>query len=176
MTDTIYLDYLAEQQEPITQLAQQSDLFDVEPGPALEGGAPDRYILKFHATGLVSVGPGRVQEADRFDVGVWLHPGFLKQADPFPTLTLLSPHNWFHPNVRFPGICLQMRPAESLVSIAYALYALISYQKYQLLHGLNADAADYVRRHVNAGKFPTDPRPLKWQAQADQPVEAGGAA
>ena len=200
--DSIIQGFLQQQKRDALLLNRESDLVKIEPAPAammavpailrrrVRGGTaatdaaadaggvlPDRYIVHLHCNGLVQLDDGSIEQANHFAVGVWFPDDYLKRATAPQTLTLLSPHNTFHPNVNWPFICLDIEPGTGLVDIAYALFAVFSYQKLQLRHGLNIVAETYARRPENRKRFPTDRRPLKRaRAEARSPVAEGGAA
>jgi len=142
--------------------------------PTAGDAPPSRYKIHLFCNGLVQMRDGTVAPANRFVVGVSLPPDYLRCAEAPRTLSLLEPVGAFHPNVAFPFICLDLAPGTGIVAIAYALFALFSYQKVQLNHGLNPVAAAYARQEKHRKRFPIDRRPLKRGGGPAIPAEGGG--
>ena len=159
MSDAILNTFLEDQVAAGQSLAAQSDLVRFHPLPPLRPGPPDHFVLEYSCKGLVCDAQGQPREHDRFDVGVWYPPDFLKRAEAPQVLTFLGPRDAFHPNLLAPFICLHIRPGTEITSLMYALFELFTYQKRTTAHGLNETACQWARR--NKARLPIDPRPLK---------------
>src|SRR3989304_5946699 len=103
MEDRILAAFLRRQHDEAMALAQASDLLDVV---ALDPRFPDRYIARFHCTGLIRTREGNVVDANHFALGVWFRPDYLVRADPFLVLTWFEPWAVFHPNIGPPFVCV----------------------------------------------------------------------
>ena len=122
--------------------------------------APWLWRLTFHTRGLAHGPDGEPRVVDRHVVGVRFLPDYLRRADRFEMLALVEPRDAFHPNLSPPGICVQVRPGETLVEICESLHALFSWRLRQLAEydALNRVACAWGRAHVD--ELPIDRRPL----------------
>jgi hypothetical protein len=160
MADRILEAFLARQRVAGEALAAESDLLDVEP----MGSPADRYLVELRCRGLIESAPGDVVEADRFQVGVWFPPTYLRMANPFQVLTWLGPRNIWHPNISAmgPWICIgRLAPGTELVDILYQVFEIVTWNKVTMREddALNGAACQWARRHGD--RFPVDQRPLK---------------
>jgi len=164
MRDNVYESFLARQREQGLALANASDLLELFP----IGLEPfDHYIAEFRCKGLVKNESGSVEEADRFQVGIWFPADYLRRAEPFQVLTWLGPRQVFHPNIgdRAPFICIgRLAPATPLTDILYQCFEVITYNKVTMREddALNREACAWAR--LNQHRFPIDRRPLKRRA------------
>jgi hypothetical protein len=160
MRDAQLHDWLERQLEEGRALAAQSDRFDLV---AMEDGEspPTRFVLDFCCTSLVRhSATGSISKCSRAGFGVWFHPEYLRVAKPMETMTVLGPAQLFHPNVRFPFVCLgRLQAGTPLVDIIYQSYEILTYQKFATHDALNPTACSWARRHPE--RFPVDDRPLK---------------
>jgi hypothetical protein len=127
--------------------------------------------VEFRCTGLVERRPGKVEEADRFQVGIWFPATYLRVADPFHVLTWLGPRNIWHPNIsaRAPVICVgRFAPGTGLVDLLYQVFEIVTWNKVTMREddALNRAACQWARQHRD--RFPVDRRPLKRRAPALQ--------
>jgi len=157
--DAIYESFMARQLEEGMALASASDILRLHVSPK----APPHFVAEYHCKGLVRDASGTVHETDRFDLGVWFPPDYLRRADPFQMLRLFTP-GVFHPNVseELPVICIgRLTAGTSLVDILYQVYDILTYQKYNPRENdsLNRNACVWARE--NQGRLPLDKRPLK---------------
>jgi hypothetical protein len=160
-SDPVLESFLIHQRRAGMALAAASDLLDLEP---LGDPAPDRYIADFSSRGLMRDPGGRIVESNRFTVGIWFPPDYLRRADTFTVATVLRPRTCWHPNIsaRTPHICLGfLTPGTELVSILYQLYEIYTWNKVKMDENdaLNSAACAWARR--NQHRFPIDRRPLK---------------
>lgn len=158
MNDPVYTAFLACQQKEAMALAAASDLVDVFPV-----GLPpfQRYILRFKCRGLVRTENG-VEEADRFDLGIYFPPDYIRHAVPGEVITWFFPLNVFHPNIRPPFLCPgKLKSGTTLVEIIYQCFEIITYQKVTMNEkdALNKNACAWARK--NTARFPIDKRGLK---------------
>jgi hypothetical protein len=153
--------FLRSQHQEGMHLAAESDLLDLLP----VGAEPHtRFIAEFGCKGLVRDENGGITEANRFAVGIWFPPDYLRRADPFQVLAWLGPKAVFHPNISHmvPLICVgRLTPGTPLVDLLYQVFEIITYQKVTMREddALNPAACSWARQ--NAHRFPIDPRPLK---------------
>jgi hypothetical protein len=172
MADRIFGSWLKRQHQEAMDLASNSDILRLRP---LGGSAPQLYIATYLANGLVKAPNGAILVANRFDVGIALHDGYLRHVEPAQVLSYLGPHqNPWHPNIRPPFMCLTLYPGTPLVDILFACYELLTFRLYYTGdEGLNHAASQWAR-HQDPSRFPTDPRPLKWRDPGRSPglVEA----
>ena len=155
--DNVLNSFLEDQHTQVTELARQSDILEV-----LSFGAPRprQFLATFHCKGLVKLRGGQVEEASRWCVEISLPDDYLRSADVYAVVALRAPTNIFHPNARFPLLCIgRITPATPVVDILHRCYDLITFQKYRLVDHFDEEAAAYVR--ANLDRFPLDQRPLK---------------
>ena len=159
MNDRIFDGFLNRQWEDGMALASASDLLELLP---VSGNPPSRYIAQFHGKGLVCGTDGKVHELTHCAVGISFPSDYLRHCNPFEVLTWLGPANVFHPNIRFPVICVGLlEPGTTLVEILHRIFEIVTYQKVTMREddALNRDACVWAR--CNQDRFPVDPRPLK---------------
>jgi len=122
--------------------------------------APWLWKLTFATRGLVRVGDGEPFPVERHVVAVRFLPDYLRRADRFEMLALVEPRNAFHPNLMPPGICVQVRPGETLTEIAESLHNLFRWRLKQLAENdaLNKVACAWGRAHLDVPVL--DDRPL----------------
>lgn len=160
MSDTIFDAWLKRQLQEGCALADASDLLQLAP---MSGDPPRNYLARFRCTGLVRDAGGAIRESNEFVVGVSFPASYLRCVDPGGVVSLLAPHNVWHPNVTFgaPFICLgHLAPGTSLVDLLYQVFEIITYSKVAMHDALNHDAAAWARGE-DAARFPVDRRPLK---------------
>ncbi len=122
--------------------------------------APWLWRLTFHTRGLVRAENDEVRTVERHVVAVRFLPDYLRRADRFEMMALVEPTDAFHPNLRPPGICLEIYPGEPLLEICESLHRLISWRLRQLAEtdALNPAACAWGRSHLD--DLPVDTRPL----------------
>lgn len=157
--DPVYRGFMEQQVAEGLALAQESDLLQLHIPPF----APPHFVAEYHCKGLVRGEDGEIREADRFEVGIWMPPDYLRRADTFESLRIFTPNNW-HPNIsrELPLICIgRLAPGTTLVDILYQIYDILTYQKYNPREDncLNKVACAWARE--NQRRFPIDRRPLK---------------
>lgn len=158
MIDPILTSFLEKQLEEGMALAGSSDLLELEP---LRPAPVQRFVARFLCTGLVWR-EGRVQTAERFEIGIHFPPDYLRRVVPAEVLTLLSPSDCWHPSCLFMMICPgRLTPGTSLVEILHQCFEILTWRKVQLREddSLNPAAAQWAR--ANPERFPTDARPLR---------------
>jgi hypothetical protein len=155
--DPVMRDFLANCAEELRQRQERGGLLEYA---SLGRDLPWLYRLTFRTRGLARTTGGDIVTAEEHVVALRFLPDYLRRADRFEMLALLEPGNAFHPNLRPPGICVEVRPGESLVEICESLHALFSWRLRQLAENdaLNRDACAWGRAHFDA--LPTDTRPL----------------
>ena len=163
MADRIREAFLTRQLRDAMQLNEASDVVTVTP---IAGVPPERYVIDLRCRGLVQEADGTIRVHDRFAVGLHFPEDYTRSVpNPFQILTVLHPMNAYHPNVsaRAPFICVgHLPPGTGIIEIAFQVWEIWTYRRYNLVDGLNADAALYARAH--RAEFPVDPRPLKRRA------------
>jgi len=160
--DPIFERFIRRQFEEGMELAQSSDLLSLHVPPF----TPPHFVAEFRCKSLVRDSDGEIAQADHFQLGVWFPPDYLRRADPFEMLRLLTPRVW-HPNVSpdLPLICIgKLNPGGRLVDILYQVFDILTYQKYNPRedNALNKPACAWARAHQD--RFPIDKRPLKRRA------------
>lgn len=162
--DHVFNAFLMRQWEEARPLNAASDLVRIRP---FSGTPPNRYLVEFRCTGLVTADDGAVVEADRFTAGIWFPSDYLRRADPFEVLTWLWPPNVFHPNISdtAPLVCIgRLTRGTPLVEIVYRLFDLITFNNVTMVEhdALNRRACAWTRE--NRHRMPVDRRPLKRRA------------
>lgn len=142
----------------IKNLAEQSDILQVV---MMSGYPPNKYILRFHAPGLVrDPATGEIATAPFCDVGIWFPDDYLTRCVPFEVVTWLHPAHAWNPHVMAPFACLgHLNEGMRLVDIAHQAYEVWTYQNVNWRDPLNQQAADWGR--CTPERFPIDSRPLK---------------
>ena len=161
LPDSILADFLSEQRTQGMLLAAQSDLVTVTP---LRGNPPSRYVLEFRCRGLMKDESGAVVESDGpWGFGVNFPANYLRGGfHPAEVLAYLGPvpKPW-HPNLRPPFVCFELRPAMPLADIVFTLFDFLSWNFFSTHdEGLNHDASQWYRNQ-DPKRFPIDRRPLK---------------
>jgi ubiquitin-protein ligase len=159
MSDPVYEGFMRSQLAEGMALSDASDILDLHVCPM----APPHYVAEFHCNGLIRDGDGEVREASEFHVGIWFPDDYLRRANTFDMLRMMTPHLW-HPNVscELPLICIgTLTPGTPLVDILHRIYEVLTYQHCNPVEGnaLNKPACSWARR--NQHMFPIDARPLK---------------
>lgn len=157
--DPIYKAFLIRQAEEGLALARASDVLELECG-----GTGQHFIAHLRCNGLVRDPGGDIREADSFLAGFYFDPDYLRNVNPFQTITLLGPPNTWHPNVApaAPFICCgRISPGMPLVDLIYQVYEILTWQKATIREddALNKDACRWAR--ANQHRLPVDRRPLK---------------
>ncbi len=157
--DPIYQRFMERQLAEGMALAQESDLLQLHIPPM----SPPHFVAEYHCKGLVRGEDGEIREADRFEVGIWFPPDYLRRADPFEMIRMFTPNTW-HPNIsrELPLLCIgRLTPGTPLVDILYQVFDILTFQKYNPREddALNKIACAWAR--ANHQRFPVDRRPLK---------------
>ena len=161
MSDAILRSFLERQFEEGLELARASDLLVLSP---LSGSPPNRYVATFHCKGLVRKPDGGIEEANRFNVGIWFPSDYLRRAEPAQVLTWMGPGRVFHPNISdvAPFICVgRLSPGTPLVDILYQVFEIVTYNKVTMREDDALNRAACVWARDNQHRFPVDSRPLK---------------
>ena len=154
--DMVLAAFLKQQYEEGMALAEASDLLELCPLP---GDPPDRYLVRLHCKSLVKTASG-IEEANRFELGIRFHDGYLRHTDSVRVVSWLGPSNVYHPNVLPPWCCVgALPPGTPLIDILYQVYDIVVYHKWASHDGLNPEACQWARNHQE--RFPVDGRPLK---------------
>jgi len=161
VTDAILADFLREQFAQGTRLAAQSDLVTITP---LRGHPPSQYVVEFRCQGLMQDESGEiVASAGPWGFGVNFPAHYLRGG--FHAAEVLAylgpvPKPW-HPNLRPPFVCFEVRPAMPLADIVFTLFDFLSWNLFSTHdEGLNHDASQWYRNQ-DPKRFPIDRRPLK---------------
>lgn len=160
--DRILTSFLEEQFVRGMELARSSDLLELIP---VFGAPPSSYIARFHSRGYVKAPDGRIVEGNRFDVGIFFGPDYLRRAEPFELITWLAPESIHHPNVKPPFCCIgRIAPGMPLVDILYQLYEVIGWMKVTVdeRDSLSPEVCAWAR--ANPDRYPIERRPLKRRA------------
>jgi hypothetical protein len=154
--DSVMRGFLSNTYDELVARSEGGGLLDFA---SLGQRAPWLYRLGFRTRGLVRR-DGEVREWDQHVLAVRFLPDYLRRADRFEMLLLVEPQDAFHPNLRPPGICIQIYPGEPLVEICESLHALLSWRLRNLREddALNPTACAWGRSNV--ARLPVDDRPL----------------
>ena len=159
MNDPVFRNFLEAQHREAMALAAASDILQLE---SEQAAPPQKYIARFNCHGLVMTQAGQIEEANQFDVGIWLPDDYLRSADPKQVVTILKPWSIWHPNAGGPFICLgRLTSGTSLVDILFQVHAIVTFQNWAAHDSLNPAAAEWSRN--NQQRLPVDRRPLKWK-------------
>ena len=167
MTDKVYESFLQRQWEEGRNLARQSDILRLTP---FVGDAPDRYVVDLRCKVLRENARG-VSEGQGCAVGIWFPPDYLRQIEVAQVISLLAPADLFHPNVRFPFICMgRLTAGTTLVDILHQLFEIVTYQKVTMREddALNPRACQWARNQLH--RFPLENRPLKRRRVGGDPT------
>ncbi|MFQ5738712.1 MAG: hypothetical protein ACE5JX_06830 [Acidobacteriota bacterium] len=136
-----------------------SSMFDEAP--------PRVYVAEYHCRGLIAEGQS-VRPADHFAVAIRFPETYLRfKPQTHEILSWLGPHNTFHPNIRFPFVCVgPIQTGTPLSDLLYQIYEIITYRKSNPREGdaLNSEACVWARHHQS--RLPLDGRPLKRRKMA----------
>jgi len=167
MTDAIYEAFLQEQWRAGRELADHSDLLD------LDVIDHDRCVARFFCKGLVRQPDGQIVEATDFVVGIWFPSDYLRTVSPHEIVTWFRPTNVWHPNLLPPACCLgPIAPGTELVDLLYQCYEIITYGNWAPHDALNREAAQWARNQ-HRYPFPLDRRPLRRRVLDLQVKEEG---
>ena len=89
---------------------------------------------------------------------MYLPPEFPRDG---PRILLRHPPDVFHPNIRYPFLCLnKWIPSMHLEELCWRIGSLLSYKSYTMDERVSLDpaACAYARSHQEL--FPIDPRPF----------------
>ena len=173
MDDRVLEAFLNRQHDEGMALADGSDLLDLIP---LGGPCSQLYVAMFCCKGLVRSSSGEIEEAGRFELGIWFPSDYLRRAAPQEVVSWFGPPEVFHPNIRAPYICIgRLAPGTGLVDILYQCFEIITFNKVTMREddALNPIACEWARQHQD--RFPIDSRPLKrrrLQIKLDDSAEA----
>ncbi|MCC6472407.1 MAG: hypothetical protein IT514_01560 [Burkholderiales bacterium] len=161
--DPVFTSWLARQHADAEALSAASDAVRLVPEP---GPRPARrFIAEFKAPTMVRRGT-QVVRAHGFAVLVQFPDDYLRAAsDVARIVNLLAPENVFHPNVRWPFICMgRLAPGMGLSELLYQAYEILTFQKLTPREddALNADACVWARSHMDL--FPLSRAPLRRRA------------
>ena len=156
MSDRIFAEWLEVQATEGMDLASRSDVLRLAP---VAGLPPHKFLAEFSCRGLAKTDAGIVT-VDRHLVGISYPPDFLRRSsDPWQVLTWLEPQTEFHPNIRFPAVCVgHIAPGMTLVSLLHQLWQMITWQRFTPRENdaLNKEACAWARRNLD--RFPVDSR------------------
>lgn len=156
--DPIFEAFLSKQCGPGLALAAASDILDLHP---IGLDVPRQYLATYHVRTFAQAGDGRIGLVDRSDVVINFHDDYLRRPDPARVLTYMGPYRCFHPNIKGCYICVDVRPAMSLVDLLSTVWELLTWRLYGVAdNGLNPAASGWVRQQDPAN-FPTDQRLLR---------------
>jgi hypothetical protein len=130
-----------------------------------DGGPEIHCVVRFDTETLVKLPGGAVRRAGPVLAGIRYHVRFLSEAPvPWEIVTLLEPLGVFHPNANPAGaLCLgHPPPGIPLEQILHMVWQAITLNLRSVdtvdWHGLNPEAAAYVRAHRE--QFPLTDRGL----------------
>lgn len=175
--DVIFDGFLERQLEIANEINESSDLVSLCPlaqdpsgyftpfaGPKAERmPLPRHYMANFRCKGLVRDNSG-IKECSDWTFGIWFPDDYLRIADPYKVVALISPVNAYHPNISAPFICLgHLDPGTDLWSLCYQIYDIVTFNNVTMVESdaLNPESCPWARSEKIAGRFPVDSRPLK---------------
>jgi hypothetical protein len=151
-------EFLIAQAEAAESLNRRTDRVRVVVQP---GRPPTRHLLIFDCRSLVAGPDRRIVEADRFIVGVNFSADHLDRLDAARLVCLIAPLRAFHPNIRWPRVCVgHLYSGSPLVDIVEQIYDILTYRNVTMREedALNPSVCAWAR--ANASRFPIDERPL----------------
>jgi len=166
MTDRVRAAFLQAQLEAGLALSASSDILELTP---LEGSPPARYIADFRCRSFAHDGR-TVVPIDRVIIGIHLTENYLFTFQPERVITVLAPHQIWHPNIRGSLLCPGAMPAGTpLVELLQQIYEVIAGYRVTLdeRFALNPEVCAWSRQ--NRHLYPIDRRPLRRRPE----VEAG---
>ena len=134
----------------LQEIDSASPVFDVL---QVENRADEiRAIAVFKVATLVRPNNDELRTRGPTITGIRYHKDFIRRSPiPWEIVTVLSPHDAYHPNSRSGALCLGRPPAGiAMKDVLHLTYAAITLQSFDAVewHGLDAEAAAFVRRHV----------------------------
>lgn len=121
-----------------------------------------RYIARFEMPCLAGGNGNGLRHAPHSTIGICFPPYHLSRFDIARVATWLEPRDAFHPNIKWPFICLgHMPPGTGIEEIVYQIHEVIAWQRVTMteLDALNHDACAWARS--NRDRHPLDVPPLK---------------
>lgn len=165
-SDPVFSAFLHRQQPEGLALAAESDLLTVVPAP----GLPHVTFAEFNCLGLAQNQAGSIVQHDRWGVEICFPDDYLRsRPHAGQVLRFLGAGGApglraFHPNLREPFVCMEIRPGMSLVEILQSMHELLTWRLFGTHdEGLNHAAAQWSRAQDPA-RFPVDHRPLRRRA------------
>lgn len=159
--DRIFHSWLERQLADGMALAASSDRLLLLP----ENETPPRsYIARFDCQTMIHDG-SEAKPWRGCDVLLRFPMDYLRVVgDPGRIVSLLSPRNLYHPNVRPPFMCIgRIAPGTGLCELIFQTFEVVTFQKLTPREddALNRDACAWARRNMQ--RFPLDTRPLRRQ-------------
>jgi hypothetical protein len=155
--DPVLKDFLFRGYDELQERTTQASLLDIA---SLGRECPWLYRLTFRTRGLIRDDAGRVQTTEHHVVALRFLPDYLRFANQFAMLRLVTPsRRAFHPNVFAGRICVEVYPGEPPLQICESLHDLIRWRlrEYREQDALNSMACAWGRENV---KEPIDDRSL----------------
>ena len=122
------------------------------------GSPPEVYQVEYHIKGLERPNKRKLEPVprDRHLVEIQLTADYPRVS---PACRMLTPV--FHPNIDPAHVCVgdHWTAGERLVDLVIRIGEMLAYQAYNIKSPLDGEAAMWA--DLNAGQFPTDPRPLR---------------
>ena len=161
--DSVRQAFLQAQHEAVLALAESSEILDLTP---LAGSPPDRYIADFRCRSIAREGESVVL-VERVLVGIHMPENYLHVFEPERVITVLTPLNLWHPNIRGSLLCPGTMPRGTpLVHLLFQIFEVVVGHRVTLdeRYALNPVVCAWARQ--NRHMYPIDWRPLRRRSPA----------
>lgn len=167
--DPVFKSFLETSMEGAQNLTRESDRVSILPFPPFPSS---RYLVMFECDSLAGHPASDLRNPERISAEIHFPPHYLRELRTEEVVTLISPGDLWHSNVRAPFVCVgDMAPGTPLVDIVTQLFEIFTYQNVNLTEGFNREAAEWARSRVD--QFPIDSRPLR-RPRTEALQEQGG--
>jgi hypothetical protein len=164
VTDTIFSAFLESEAGKLVDLCTNSSRLSCKLIQADETLPPSIFVVEMKCRHLVRQDKQVRPSSEPCVIAIQLPADYLRTGGPHPgqILSLLTPRNCWHPNLRFPYICAgPIAPGTSVVDLVFRCYEILTYVKFTPRedNSLNWEACRWARAHM--ADFPLESRPLR---------------
>ena len=175
MNDHVYSSFLERQNESLSTLASQSRVLRYRAIQSHRNLPANLFITSMTCAHVVKkTGEPRVSHAP-CSFGIQLPADYLRRSypDSGQILSLISPAECFHPNVRWPHICIgPVAAGTSVVELVLRVDEILTFNRVNPREDdcMNPSACPWTRAHMD--DFPLERRPLRDRSAEGRPVES----